>query len=78
MITIKEITIDIESGSKIINLIKKHEPEIWKVLKIELKEALTIPIVVVPKGTLCANLDKNNNCRMSCLTRCVEGNKFWK
>lgn len=45
MITIKELTIDIESGSKIINLIKKHEPEIWNVLKIELKEALNIPVV---------------------------------
>lgn len=53
MITIKELSIDTEIADKIINLIKKHEPEIWKVLKEELKQALNIPDVVVPKGTLC-------------------------
>ena len=34
--------------------------------------------VVVPKGTLCDNLDANNNCKNMCLTRCIDGNKFWK
>lgn len=34
--------------------------------------------VIVPKGTLCDNLDANNNCKNMCLTRCVNGNKFWK
>lgn len=55
MITIKELTIDIESGNKIINLIKKHEPEIWNVLKVELKEALNIPVVVksLPQDNYC-------------------------
>ena len=52
MITIKELTLDIESGSKIIALIKKHEPKIWKVLQKELKEAFSLTDVVVPKGTL--------------------------
>tara|TARA_R110001606_G_C15053119_1_gene613766 strand:+ start:355 stop:591 length:237 start_codon:yes stop_codon:yes gene_type:complete len=60
MITIKELKIDIESGSKIINLIKKHEPEIWKVLKIELKKALKIPDVVGQSEQLCDHEFKNN------------------
>ncbi len=37
-----------------------------------------IPDVVVSEAKLCEHLDKNNKCRMMCLTRCVEGNKFWK
>ena len=52
MITIKELSIDNESAEKIIDLIKKHEPKIWNVLKVELKQ-LTLTDVVVPKGTLC-------------------------
>ena len=40
MFTIKELSIDLESADKIINLIKKHEPEIWKVLQKELKQAM--------------------------------------
>lgn len=42
MITIKELSIDNESAEKIIDLIKKHEPKIWNVLKVELKQALTL------------------------------------
>jgi hypothetical protein len=38
MITIKELSIDNESAEKIIDLIKKHEPKIWNVLKVELKQ----------------------------------------
>ena len=41
-------------------------------------EKLILPVVVVPKGTLCDNLDANNNCKNMCLTRCIDGNKFWK
>ena len=58
MITIKELSIDTESAEKIIDLIKKHEPEIWSVLKEELKQAFSLTDVVVPKGTLC---NKNEN-----------------
>ena len=39
---------------------------------------LTLTDVGVPKGTLCDNLDVNNNCENMCLTRCVNGNNFWK
>ena len=39
---------------------------------------LLIHSVVVSEAELCEHLDKNNKCRMMCLTRCVEGNKFWK
>lgn len=46
MITIKELSIDTESAGKIIDLIKKHEPEIWNVLKDELKEAFSLQGVV--------------------------------
>jgi hypothetical protein len=46
MITIKELSIDNESAEKIINLIKKHEPKIWNVLKVELKEAFSLTDVV--------------------------------
>lgn len=46
MITIKELSIDTESANKIMLLIKKHEPEIWEVLKVELKQALNIPDVI--------------------------------
>tara|TARA_R110000744_G_scaffold26325_1_gene64902 strand:+ start:97 stop:327 length:231 start_codon:yes stop_codon:yes gene_type:complete len=53
MITIKELSIDNESAEKIIDLIKKHEPKIWNVLKVELKQAFSLTDVVVPKGTLC-------------------------
>ena len=48
MITIKELSIDNESAEKIINLIKKHEPKIWNVLKVELKEAFSLTDVVKP------------------------------
>jgi len=27
---------------------------------------------------LCGNLDENYNCKNMCLTRCVDGNKFYK
>lgn len=27
---------------------------------------------------LCGNLDKNYNCKNMCLTRCINGNKFYK
>ena len=39
---------------------------------------LILSSVVVSETELCEHLDKNNKCRMMCLTRCVEGNKFWK
>ena len=42
MITIKELQLDNETALKLIKLIKKEEPEIWKVLKGELTEALNI------------------------------------
>ena len=42
MITIKELQLDNETALKLIKLIKKEEPEIWKVLKVELTEALNI------------------------------------
>ena len=45
MITIKELNIDLESAEKIIDLIKKHEPEIWNVLKEELKQAFSLNVV---------------------------------
>tara|TARA_R110000744_G_scaffold106394_2_gene202712 strand:- start:702 stop:842 length:141 start_codon:yes stop_codon:yes gene_type:complete len=40
MITIKELQLDNETAMKLIKLIKKEEPEIWKVLKGEITEAL--------------------------------------
>mgnify|MGYP000232884020 FL=1 len=45
MITIKELSIDTESAGKIIDLIKKNEPEIWNVLKDELKQAFSLQSV---------------------------------
>ena len=27
---------------------------------------------------LCGNLDENYNCKNMCLTRCIDGNKFYK
>lgn len=29
-------------------------------------------------SSLCPNLDKNFKCSKMCLTKCVDGNKFWK
>jgi hypothetical protein len=46
MITIKELSIDTESATKIINLIKKHEPKLWEVFRHDLAKALAIPDVV--------------------------------
>ena len=45
MITIKELSIDAESAEKIKDLIKKHEPEIWNVLKKELQRAFSLNVV---------------------------------
>lgn len=42
MITIKELKLDNETALKLIKLIKKEEPEIWKVLKGGIKQALNI------------------------------------
>lgn len=36
------------------------------------------PIVAEQSERLCSNLDKNYNCKNMCLTRCIDGNKFWK
>ena len=41
-ITIRELQLDGDTAMKLIKLIKKEEPEIWKVLKGELTEALNI------------------------------------
>ena len=41
-ITIRELQLDGDTAIKLIKLIKKEEPEIWKVLKGELTEALNI------------------------------------
>lgn len=46
MITIKELQLDNETALKLIKLIKKEEPEIWKVLKGGLTEALNIQNVI--------------------------------
>ena len=56
---------------------KWNKSELLHILELH-KEQLLLTDVVVPKGTLCANLDSNNNCKNMCLTRCVDGNKFWK
>jgi len=44
----------------------------------EQDKALILPVVSFNEVELCEYLDKNNKCRMMCLTRCVEGNKFWE
>jgi hypothetical protein len=68
MITIKELSIDNESAEKIIDLIKKHEPKIWNVLKVELKQ-LTLTDVV--KSFYCWDeqaLGKERRCQEECET----------
>ena len=65
MITIKELSIDTESAEKIIDLIKKHEPEIWKVLKMELKQAFSLNVVVKP--FFCNNEKMGVRCTTQCL-----------
>jgi len=35
-------------------------------------------LYVVSKSVNCEFLDENNKCVKMCLTRCVDGNKFWK
>lgn len=42
MITIKELQLDNETALKLLKLIKKEEPDMWKALKGELNEALNI------------------------------------
>lgn len=46
MITINELKIEEEVAGKIINLIKKYEPEIWEDFRHLLAKALAIPVVV--------------------------------
>lgn len=44
----------------------------------ELTEQLRQYNVVGRSEQLCGNLDENYNCKNMCLTRCVDGNKFYK
>ena len=53
MITIKELTLDDATAVKIMQLLKKHEPEIWSVLKDELKQALNMPVVSQQSEPVC-------------------------
>jgi hypothetical protein len=41
-IKIKELEMNGETAIRIVECLKKHEPEIWKVLREELKKALRI------------------------------------
>ena len=41
-------------------------------------EQLRLHDVVGRSEQLCGNLDENHNCKNMCLTRCVDGNKFYK
>jgi hypothetical protein len=50
----------------------------FEVLSQDIVKLFAIPVVVVPKGTLCDNLDIDNECKNMCLTRCVNGHEFWK
>lgn len=45
-IEIKELEMNVEAAIRIAECLKKHEPEIWKVLSGELKQALRIHDVV--------------------------------
>jgi len=44
-IKIKELEIDGETAIRIAECLKKHEPEIWKVLSSELKQSLSTTII---------------------------------
>lgn len=44
----------------------------------ELNEQLRQYNVSGQSEQLCGNLDENYNCKNMCLTRCVDGNKFYK
>lgn len=62
--------------------------EIWIILKDLENEKVTtneayhllcdLFAVSVRSEQLCENLDENYNCKNMCLTRCVDGNKFYK
>ena len=52
-IKIKELEMNGETAIRIVECLKKHEPEIWKVLSVELKQALRIHDVVGRSEQLC-------------------------
>jgi len=51
MITIKELQLDDATALRLLELIKKEEPEIWEVFKHVLKQALNTPDV---SDTVCS------------------------
>ena len=57
---------------------EKGEYYLSDILGKHLTEQLSLFAVSVRSGQLCENLDENYNCKNMCLTRCLEGNKFYK
>lgn len=68
-IKIKELEMNGETAIRIAECLKKHEPEIWKVLSGELKQALRIHGV---SGQVCVHCGKSREMHTVASAMCLD------